>query len=153
VTCPTLPPASQWRKTFENIRNPEKFENSTDSFSNAADSVVGSNGAIYVEADLPVVAGTTYTFGFLARKDASQQVKSYLQLDVAGQELFRGVTRTPDPGEYLLPSNDTEYFRTYTATTTGTITVRFRVTVLATTANTIYNDDLVWTVPTVSCSD
>ncbi|WP_146080670.1 MULTISPECIES: hypothetical protein [unclassified Pseudoclavibacter] len=172
--CPTLAPASAWvwqTPASGTLRTNNNGTATARTAPNGAEFWVTHEAAagtgdvtIRVSTTLNVRAGQTYRFqtsfgSNYGNLNQATSTRSTVRLDVGPTPttLFRGSTR-PSTGFTTIPNNPgyTHTSRgtaapTYTAATTGTITVAYVFTMTATNANSPAGDDISITPPTIVC--
>ncbi|WP_157975626.1 hypothetical protein [Brachybacterium sp. YJGR34] len=179
--CPTLPAAEEWETTMPSGALDAETDTSTTSWQNrdgvdtwisqrnsSPDDIV-QGATIFTDAELPVVAGVTYTISFEAAgqwsaesadPEAAETAGQAMQLTVTGADggsLARTAVATrPEDfnGTEALPMSEGDpvwqtYSVTFTATQDETVTVG--MSNLLRESSDTYNDDVLVRMPLVTC--
>lgn len=154
VVCPTTPPATAWTTTTTgdlgptgsggfgwNTSSPYQFNEYRDNGSTAQNLVITTSTTVNL------VAGTTHTldvpfsWGY-GNRIADQSTPQTVTLTIGNTQVFSIATRSPSLG---VAGSTTQVAGTYTATTTGPVTMQLTFTVSPKTKDA--NDDVVITAP------
>ena len=157
VPCPVLPRSTSWalNQNASGIvwNNNFQANAANNNFGNSGDAYPGTgNASVTASTTMNVVAGTTYTFTFSTLQSTPIQQWTIFQFAVNGSTRWEGVTRPGYPQSYMPPNVLQTHTVSWTATTTGSIPIRYTWLMGDPNGyNPPHNDDIFATVPTVTC--
>jgi hypothetical protein len=173
ATCPVINQADQWtlwehynaapgQARFSTHPTPLPDGSPRTIIITSTENITPNNSNLYAEvrwtAQMDVVAGTTYTFTFLAsagygNNNATQSRAAFSTFRIDGETQATFSTRSADfPGIQLPIGSWTEYSFNYTPTTTGTIPVMFSIILPDRKGTEVAQDDIRYELPRVACS-
>ncbi|PPF94244.1 hypothetical protein C5E13_18460 [Pseudoclavibacter sp. RFBI4] len=173
TVCPTLPALSTWTRQFPVSGTPGLGSAGTRNGARGEELYVTAEAApntgnlvIRFSTTMNVVAGTTYNFNFsygsnYGNFNQATSTRAAVRLDVGPNPttIFNGSSRAL-AGNTTLPNNTGNPYTNYgnsnpsfTATTTGSITVAYVFVMTPTTpTGTVRTDDIAITRPIITCS-
>lgn len=159
--CPTVPASSGWTSPsgFDgDSSGTGKYEWSKDGtqWNSSKDATRSNYFSYYIEFSFQGVAGHSYTFNWSAYANGPGNNISYAAYDVliGGSKVYMASTDSKAGGAFIDPNTTTPVAASYTftPTTDGTYTFRYRIRLSHLTAVQIANHNVQIKMPTLTCS-